>query len=144
MPKPRYPRTTIRVVGAAIADGPRVLIAQRGPLMSSPGKWEFPGGKVQAGETPTQALRREIFEELSLKIKVGTFLGNGTVTTGRQYTLSLDVYAATIQGGALHLAEHSASKWVGSADFANYDWSEADRPILDRVGEFLDHRKDHQ
>lgn len=61
----------IRVVGAVIVSGGEVLAAQRGASMSLPGLWEFPGGKVEAGEAPQAALRREIREELSVDIRVG-------------------------------------------------------------------------
>lgn len=124
------PPHLIHVVGAAVIDGSQCLITQRSPEMSSPGKWEFPGGKVKAGESPESALAREILEELNLTIEVGTYLGNGRASAGNGVIISLDVYAATIIGGTLQLAEHSDHAWIDAQQLGDFDWADADRPIL--------------
>ena len=119
----------IHVVGAAIVRGGRCLATQRGPGMRLPGKWEFPGGKVEAGEEPRAALAREVGEELGLEIAVGDLLGTGRAVAG-ELAVRLDVYLATLVGGELRLSEHGDARWVGAADLDALDWAEADRPLL--------------
>jgi 8-oxo-dGTP diphosphatase len=122
----------LHVVGAAIARGNQCLIAQRGPHGSLPGKWEFPGGKVEPGESPTTALAREIAEELGVEVTVGQLLASGTATVGTR-VIALDVYAATILSGTVSLREHAQCVWASAADLPNYDWAEADIPCLTPV-----------
>lgn len=105
--------------------------------MSAPMKWEFPGGKVEAGEAPEQALSREIQEELGLEIRVGSWLGRGEVeTTGAQ--IVLDVYVAAWVAGRLELREHCEHAWVTSATLAELDWAAADLPVLPALKRFLE------
>jgi 8-oxo-dGTP diphosphatase len=126
----------LHVVGAAITRGHQCLIAQRGPHSTLPGKWEFPGGKVEPGESPTAALTREIAEELGLEISVGRFLASGTATVGAR-VISLDVYAATIIAGTVSLREHAQVVWANADDLPKYDWAEADVPCLGPVTDWL-------
>ena len=121
------PSAPIHVVGAAIVAAGRCLVTQRGPQMRLPGKWEFPGGKVEPGEDPRAALVREIREELGLEILPGALLATGHDRAG---TVRLDVYACTLLGGSLHLREHADSLWVGAGEVAGLDWAEADLPAL--------------
>lgn len=111
----------IRVVGAAIIQDGQVLCLQRGQEMSLAGLWEFPGGKLEAGETETQALAREIKEELTLEIEVGDW-----VTTAEYAyefaTIQLAVYKAKILSGSLTLLEHQASRWVQPQDLMSLEW----------------------
>ncbi len=122
----------IHVVGAAILHRGRCLVARRGPGMSLAGKWEFPGGKVEPGEGPREALAREIREELGLEIEVGLVAGRGTVTAGERFIV-LDVYFAELTGGALALAEHSEVSWHAADTLMTLDWAEADVPVLESV-----------
>ncbi len=106
-----------------------MLVTRRGPAMSMPGKWEFPGGKVERGESPEAALAREVAEELGLAIEVGAHLGRGTaLVAGRR--IVLDVFLARALGGDLALVEHDAAAWVTAGELAGLDWPEADLPIL--------------
>jgi 8-oxo-dGTP diphosphatase len=126
----------LHVVGAAITQHERCLVAQRGPTMSLPGKWEFPGGKVEPTESPTAALAREITEELGLQIAVGHHLGTGSAHVGTRI-ITLDVYAATITAGTLTLREHAQVIWASAEDLSELDWAEADIPIVSHVQAWL-------
>jgi 8-oxo-dGTP diphosphatase len=130
--------TTIHVVGAAIAHGRKCLVAQRGPSMSLAGKWEFPGGKVEADESPPAALAREIFEELGVVVSVGELLGTGTANVGTR-VVELDVYEATMVKGTIVLREHSEVRWASADELLGFDWAEADVPSVPKVAEWLRH-----
>lgn len=119
----------IHVVGAAILEGGRCLVARRGPGMALPGYWEFPGGKVAAGESPEVALVREIREEMGIGIEVGAWLGRGEALVGDR-RIVLDVYLATRLDGKPRLSEHSEMRWIGADEVEGLDWAEADRPVL--------------
>ena len=128
-PARRATAAEVHVVGAALVEGARVLVTRRGPAMAMPGKWEFPGGKVERGESPEAALTREVAEELGLAIEVGAHLGRGTaLVAGRR--IVLDVFLARALGGDLALVEHDAAAWVTAGELAGLDWPEADLPIL--------------
>ncbi|MFG1911872.1 (deoxy)nucleoside triphosphate pyrophosphohydrolase [Kribbella sp. NPDC048928] len=115
------------VVGVAmVADG-RVLAAYRpGP----DGGWEFPGGKVEPGETDEQAAVREIREELDLEIKVGESLGPG-VDISPEYRLR--VYRATVLSGDPVLREHSELRWFAAAELDETGWLVPDRPFVAKL-----------
>lgn len=124
------------VVGAALRRGDRWLAAQRGPSMSEPLKWEFPGGKVEPGESDSAALVRELREELGVDIEVGEFVGLGTATRhGR--LISLRVYEANLVGGEPVAVEHAGFGWFTKDELAALCWAEADVPV---VGQLLSRR----
>ncbi len=120
------------MVGAALLDGDRVLVARRGARMSLPGKWEFPGGKVEPGEPPEQALVRELREELAIDVAVGAWLGRGESLSGGR-RVELDVHAARGPGGTPQAREHSELRWVRDRELEVLDWAEADVPVLPAV-----------
>ncbi len=128
--------SVVHVVGAAIVLGQRCLVAQRAAGMSLPYKWEFPGGKVEPGESPQQALRREISEELGLEVTVGRLLGRGSAQVGDKL-ISLDVFAACVTGGALRLREHAQSVWATADELAQFDWAAADIPSVGAVRSWM-------
>lgn len=124
----------IRVVGAAIRNAQgEYLVAQRGEHMSTPGKWEFPGGKLERNESPEEALAREIKEELNLTIQVNRWIGVGMAKVSPRKQVRLDVYEATILSGELKLHEHQQAKWLEPSAFQALDWAQADLPIVERM-----------
>ena len=127
----------IHVVGAAILSGARCFVAQRSETMPLPLQWEFPGGKVEDGEDPRGALRREIAEELGLEVEVGEFLGRGVVGE-----VTLDVYLARRVAGEIALHEHRAGRWVTAEEIEELDWAAADVPVLGLLREALARREE--
>lgn len=123
------------VVGAAIVRDGTCLVAKRGPNMRAPHKWEFPGGKVEAGESPEQALAREIAEELGVEIEVGERLGRGTAGE-----VVLDVYWATLRRGEPHAKEHAELSWIGADEARILDWADADIPVIPMLCEALERK----
>jgi 8-oxo-dGTP diphosphatase len=131
----------LQVVGAAIVDGDRVLVARRsgGPF---DGCWEFPGGKVERGESDLSALVREIGEELDVAIMPQAFVGevllDGVVGGGAPGASTLRVWWARISDGRLPVAhEHSELRWVGADELDDLAWIPADRPLLPGVRALL-------
>ena len=119
------------VVAALLTSNTRILLAQRPPNDQNPNKWEFPGGKVEPGETPKQALRRELTEEFSIDAKVGDLLGE-VVHQYPHITIRLMAYRVENWRGDLTPCEHQAVAWVLPEDLATFDLAKADR-ILVRV-----------
>ena len=132
----------VQVVGAAIVDGERVLAAQRsgGP---HDGCWEFPGGKVEPGESDLAALVREIEEELGVAIVPQSFVGevplDGVVGGGAPGASTLRVWAARIARGRPVAHEHGEIRWVAADELEGLDWISADRPLLPAVRALLAH-----
>lgn len=123
----------VKVVAAVIVNGDRIFATQRGYGEFKDG-WEFPGGKVEEGETPEQALIREIREELDTEINVKDFL----MTVEYDYPkfhLSMDCFWCSITSGDLILKEHEASAWLEKAELDHVDWLPADLQIIDKVKE---------
>lgn len=125
---------TIRVVGAAIIEGDKCFVAQRREGGSAGGKWEFPGGKVEAGESLEQALVREIQEELGVSVQVLALLGTGQAETSRG-PIQLDVFRAKLNSSAeqIVLHDHQAMNWIRAEEVTSLDWAAADVPILPAV-----------
>lgn len=127
---------TVKVVAAVIKatnekGEPIVFATQRG-YGEFKGGWEFPGGKIEEGETPQQALKREIMEELDTEIKVGDFIH----TIEYDYStfhLSMDCFWCEIVKGDLVLKEHEAAKWVTLDRINDIDWLPADNYLLDKL-----------
>ena len=135
------------VVAAMITSGSgedfRILIAKRRFAdQIEPGKWEFPGGKVEFGETPQAALKREIREELDLEIEVGEFLGlSSHVYQGpekRTHVLLLCYVCRRSSGELKHLAVQD-SKWIRPNEIGHYEYAAADLPLITRAQELYKH-----
>lgn len=124
-------RKTIRVVAAIIRDGDRVFATQRGHGEFK-GGWEFPGGKIEAGETPEEALIREVREELDTEIAVGELVE----TVEYDYPafhLSMDCFWAEVVSGELVLKEHAAARWLTKEELGNVEWLPADVGVIERM-----------
>ena len=117
------------IVGAAIVAAGRVLACARAGPPEVAGRWEFPGGKVEAGETETEALIRECQEELKVRVEVGLRVG-GDVTLAHGRAV-LRVYAATlVDGDEPTLTEHSELRWLAADELDSVAWLPADAPIV--------------
>jgi 8-oxo-dGTP diphosphatase len=115
------------VVGAAIIRDGRVLAARRTTPAEAAGRWELPGGKVEAGETPGDALVREIAEELGCAVEVTGWLP-GAVGIGDRHVLT--VALARLVDGEPHPHEHDQVRWLAADELGYVDWLEPDRPFL--------------
>ena len=124
---------TIEVVAAIIRQGDKIFATQRG-YGDWKDWWEFPGGKVEEGESPEAALLREIREELSIEITVDKFLC--TIDWDYpQFHLTMHCYMCSLAGEAPHLNEHEAARWLDSATLSSVRWLPADiqlLPLLER------------
>ena len=122
----------IRVTAAIIIDSDKVFIAKRKPPGKMPGKWEFPGGKIEEGETPEQCLRRELREELGVEVAVGECVGTN-VHRYDFYQIDLLAYKARILGGKIRLTDHSDMAWVKAEDLSGYEFVPADIPFVKMI-----------
>lgn len=118
------------VVGAAIVRDGRVLAARRSAPPALAGGWEFPGGKVEPGESAEAALARECREELGVSIAVGALLGTADIRPG--YALHVYV-AALLAGEPRPLEDHDALAWLSGDELDDVPWLPADRPVLAAV-----------
>ena len=119
----------LRVVGAAIVAGGRCLAARRSEAMALPLLWEFPGGKVEPGESPPEALRREIREELGVEVEVLERLGTGRAPHGER-EIELEVFLCRLVRGEPHPHEHDLVRWLGPEELHGLAWAPADLPLL--------------
>lgn len=106
-----------------------ILAAQRSSSMSLPLKWEFPGGKIDCGETPEECLCRELLEEMNIALRVGQSLP----TTTHHYpafTVTLYPFVCSIDSGEMILHEHAAIAWLPPEELQTLDWAEADLPVI--------------
>lgn len=123
-----------KIVAAAVieTDG-RILIAKRKQGKMHSGKWEFPGGTLEEGETPEQCLKRELLEELALITDVGDLICTSEHSYTPEFTIKLLVYRTTIISGSFDLHAHDEIRWVKPADLFAYDFPEADVPIVEKL-----------
>ena len=122
---------TIKVVAAIIIDGENIFATQRG-YGEFKGGWEFPGGKIEEGETPEEALVREIKEELDTVIEVGELIDTVEYDYPN-FHLSMDCFICSIKEGDLVLKEHSAAKWLTKETLDSVDWLPADEGLIEKI-----------
>ncbi|MDF2859347.1 MAG: hydrolase [Neobacillus sp.] len=121
----------IEVVAAIIKDGDRILATQRG-YGEFAGSWEFPGGKMEDGETREIALRREILEELEVVIEVDDYLQT-IVYTYPNFHLTMHCFFCHVMEGAIKLVEHSAGCWLTKGELDSVKWLPADMDVVERL-----------
>lgn len=117
-----------QVTAAIIEKDGKILLARRKEGDALGGKWEFPGGKMEPGETPEACLRRELMEEFGVKTKVGAFFCSSRFEY-KHLPIKLLVYRVRHVSGEFKLNEHSEIAWVPPAELLNYDLSSADIPV---------------
>lgn len=121
----------IEVVAAIIQKDQKIFATQRGYGEFKDG-WEFPGGKMEAGETPRQALVREIKEELDTEIEVGELV-DIVEYDYPQFHLTMHCFLCTIKSGELVLKEHEAAKWLAPEELDSVDWLPADLGLIEKL-----------
>ena len=131
---------TIRVVAAIIKavneKGENIIFATQRGYGEFKGGWEFPGGKIEEGETPREALKREIREELDTEIAVGNLIDTIEYDYPN-FHLSMDCFLAEIVSGDLVLKEHEAAKWLTKDELDSVDWLPADITLIDKIREVM-------
>jgi 8-oxo-dGTP diphosphatase len=122
----------ITVTAAIIEKDGKILIARRNKNDPLKGKWEFPGGRLEPGESLEECLKRELREELGIDAQIGEFVGSNT---HRYEHISIELLAFRVKeyAGELHPTDHEEVKWVALSEFHKYDFPEADKPIIETL-----------
>lgn len=118
------------IAAAVIEQNGKVLIARRAKNDALCGKWEFPGGKVEAGETLPECLKRELAEELDIQAQIGQYLCTSTFYH-KDILFDMCVFRVPAFSGTITLDEHSAIAWVTPSELSNYEFPEPDLPIIE-------------
>ena len=124
----------VDVTCAVIVKDDRILITRRADNMSRPGKWEFPGGKIEKDESAEECILREIEEELNLKLKIKNWI-DPVVHHYPDISIRLIPCIAEIGSGELTLHEHSEFKWVKPDELDDQDWAPADIPVIKQISD---------
>jgi 8-oxo-dGTP diphosphatase len=122
----------MKVTAGILEDNGLVLIARRKPGKHMGGKWEFPGGKIEEGESPEQALARELQEELDVRARIGKLLCCAS-WDGDGISLELLVYRVERFDGTPALREHEELRWVAPGDLRSYDLADSDRCVVETL-----------
>lgn len=126
---------TVNVVAAIIIKDKKIFATQRGYGEFKDG-WEFPGGKVEKGETPENAIVREIKEELDTEIKVKEYFDTVEYDYPN-FHLSMKCYICSVLSGKLELKEHEAARWLDSDSLLSVDWLPADLGLVEKLKQYL-------
>ncbi|EEG92973.1 mutator mutT protein [Roseburia inulinivorans DSM 16841] len=131
---------TVKVVAAIIKavneNGETIIFATQRGYGDFKGGWEFPGGKIESGETPQEALKREIIEELDTEVSVGELMDTVEYNYP-QFHLSMDCFWCQIVRGNLVLKEHEAARWLTKDELNNVEWLPADITLIEKIRNLL-------
>ena len=131
---------TVKVVAAIIKavneNGETIIFATQRGYGDFKGGWEFPGGKIESGETPQEALKREIIEELDTEVSVGELVDTVEYDYP-QFHLSMDCFWCQIVRGNLVLKEHEAARWLTKDELNNVEWLPADITLIEKIRNLL-------
>ena len=131
---------TVKVVTAIIKavneNGETIIFATQRGYGDFKGGWEFPGGKIESGETPQEALKREIIEELDTEVSVGELMDTVEYDYP-QFHLSMDCFWCQIVRGNLVLKEHEAARWLTKDELNNVEWLPADITLIEKIRNLL-------
>jgi mutator protein MutT len=122
----------VKVTAGIMEENGLVLIARRKPGKHMGGKWEFPGGKIEAGESPEESLARELHEELDVRARIGRLLCSASYE-GDGISLELLVYRVEGFDGTPTLREHEEFRWVSPRDLRSYDLADSDRRVVETL-----------
>ena len=125
-------REIVKVTAAILEKDGRIIIDQRNSKYHLTGKWEFPGGKIETGETPEECLARELDEEFDIEVSVGDFLGS-SIHHYEHISIELMAYRTFWDGGQINSNGNKNYKWVTVDELSQYDFAPADRPFVDRL-----------
>lgn len=123
----------IKVVAAILQKEDKILIARKKQGKPLAGYFEFPGGKIEEGETPEESLIRELMEEMNIKIAVKEYIGESIYDYGNDKVISLLGYTAEIIDGEIKLSDHDRYEWVTLEQINNYKIAPADIPLINRL-----------
>ena len=121
-----------QVTAAFLEKDGKILIAQRKAGDALAGKWEFPGGKLEPGETPEECLKRELMEEFGVETRIGAFICSSKFEY-KHLPIELLVYRAYHVAGEFKLHDHDRMEWVSLAGMKDYDFSSADIPVVEHL-----------
>lgn len=121
-----------KVIAALIQRDNKFFIAQRAKKDELYGKWEFPGGKMEPGETEPECLRRELFEEFGIEAEVGDYFCTVRFFH-RGNPMQMLVFRVLSFTGEIDLKEHQDGRWVTKEDLNNYDFPEPDKPVIAKL-----------
>ena len=130
---------TIRVVAAVIRSEDKIFATARG-YGEFKGQWEFPGGKIESGETPQEALVREIQEELDVKIEIGDLIDTIEYDYS-SFHLSMDCFWCNVTEGEITLKEAEDARWLSKDELYSVDWLPADMELIEKLELFDKHLK---
>lgn len=123
----------INVVGAILIENNRILCAQRGETKTLAKLWEFPGGKIETGETPQEALARELKEELMIEVEIAAEVFEQTSYFYDFGKVNLTTFICLLKKGRPQLTEHIEVKWLRPSDLSSLEWAPADIPAVSKL-----------
>jgi 8-oxo-dGTP diphosphatase len=124
--------STVKVTAAILVEDGKIMIARRNHGDRLAGKWEFPGGKIEKGESAEECLQRELKEEFEIDVEVGRFLG-ASIHHYPHLSIELMAYRARWTGGPLVVNEHAEHRWISLAELERFDFSAADLPFVEKL-----------